>query len=494
MSPKTSASSGVPPAGAPAAAEPRRIRRAIALAFEGESITGVSPSAGAHEAALPATPSADGGSAAAQLLSPDSTGTAQQSEPAGRGSLGGRLFPLSGRRHSPDRSAHASAADEDGLAGVLTAVGRATTATAGTASATRAPGASTGTRVGHRPLLVAAAVAGAMLVTAPFVSGRGGTTNYEGMGQSVPVATMSPDATGSNAEPDAEGNSSSMPLLDPSEGTAHPFVPQPLNTPSLPGSLTRGDGSPGPAGPVRPGSKDGSQPGSGPRVSGGLGLGGGLRLGLGLGLGLGKGGKSDPKASGPNGTLDTSRPADARRSTAGTPTTSTKVSLLSTAADPTNSRTEAMPAVKTGTKTTSAAVPTVHIVKAATPGKSAARATPTKAAKPDWGTRVIQGTTVIEPGRSVASNRMRITMGTNGNLVISDENGVIRWSSHTEGIGYKAVFQADGNFVVYTRNNSTAWSSRTDGHDGAKLVIQGDGNVTIQSADGKGLWSAGTQH
>ncbi|MEU0949400.1 hypothetical protein ABZ379_43060 [Streptomyces canus] len=111
-----------------------------------------------------------------------------------------------------------------------------------------------------------------------------------------------------------------------------------------------------------------------------------------------------------------------------------------------------------------------------------------------WGTRVITGTTVLEPGQSVASNRMRITMGTDGNLMISDENGVVRWSSHTEGTGSKAVFQNDGNFVVYTKDGKSAWSSHTNGHDGARLVIQNDGNVAIYTVDGAALWSAGTQH
>ncbi|WP_176930761.1 hypothetical protein [Actinacidiphila guanduensis] len=116
------------------------------------------------------------------------------------------------------------------------------------------------------------------------------------------------------------------------------------------------------------------------------------------------------------------------------------------------------------------------------------------ATTPGWSTKVITSTYVIKQGEFVASNRMRISMLTDGNLVISDENGVVRWSSHTEGRGFEAVFQADGHFVVYTRDMQPVWQSGTAGNPGAQLVIQDDGNVVITSTSGATLWSAGTQH
>ncbi|MFB7781085.1 hypothetical protein [Streptomyces bauhiniae] len=112
---------------------------------------------------------------------------------------------------------------------------------------------------------------------------------------------------------------------------------------------------------------------------------------------------------------------------------------------------------------------------------------------PSDGGLVVQATRVLEPGTSITSDRARLTMQEDGNLVITDENGTIRWSSHTEGRGYKTVFQDDGHLVVYTRDGQTAWSSGTAGHNGAELVLQDDGNVVIQQ-DGTTLWVSGTAH
>ncbi|MER5698994.1 hypothetical protein ABT255_43870 [Streptomyces mirabilis] len=122
------------------------------------------------------------------------------------------------------------------------------------------------------------------------------------------------------------------------------------------------------------------------------------------------------------------------------------------------------------------------------------KASTTKASTKQWSTRVIQGTYVLGPGESVASNRMRITMRTDGNLVITDENGVVHWSSHTLSEGAHAVFQGDGNFVVYNASQETLWSSNTAENPGAELVIQNDGNVVVLSTDGRALWAAGTEH
>jgi hypothetical protein len=111
-----------------------------------------------------------------------------------------------------------------------------------------------------------------------------------------------------------------------------------------------------------------------------------------------------------------------------------------------------------------------------------------------WTGKTIHSTFVLSPGESVASNRMRITMLASGNLVIADEHGTIRWSTHTSGGGNYAVFQTDGNLVVYSKSSEPLWASQTEGHRGSSLVIQKDGNVVILSADGHPVWAAGTQH
>ncbi|MEO3742077.1 hypothetical protein [Plantactinospora sp. B5E13] len=120
-----------------------------------------------------------------------------------------------------------------------------------------------------------------------------------------------------------------------------------------------------------------------------------------------------------------------------------------------------------------------------------APATTRPPAKPDWQTRVVNGTSVLRPGQSWSTNRLRLTLTANGNLALYDQGRLV-WSAGTGGRGAaELVFQADGNFVLYTSRKATIWSTRTDGHDGAILVLQADGNVTI-SQHGRTLWQTGT--
>jgi hypothetical protein len=106
-------------------------------------------------------------------------------------------------------------------------------------------------------------------------------------------------------------------------------------------------------------------------------------------------------------------------------------------------------------------------------------------------TRVVHGTFVLRPGESVATDRMRLVLGSDGDLVLYDEDGDAVWSSDTHASDAHAVFQADGNLVVYSGDDETLWSSRTNGHDGAVLVLQADGDLTIRQGDTI-LWAAGT--
>jgi hypothetical protein len=159
---------------------------------------------------------------------------------------------------------------------------------------------------------------------------------------------------------------------------------------------------------------------------------------------------------------------------------------------PTGSATHAAAVWHTPRPTAPANAPTRSGTSGGSVGKP--RSTPSKSTAPkSWTTVVVNATSVLMPGQSWQSNRTRVVMQTDGNLVIYDENNRARWTSGTTGTGYKAVFQADGNFVVYTRDNATAWSTRTDGHDGAELVLQDDGNVTILDG-GVCLWASNTAH
>jgi len=112
---------------------------------------------------------------------------------------------------------------------------------------------------------------------------------------------------------------------------------------------------------------------------------------------------------------------------------------------------------------------------------------------PAWTTLTVQAIKVLNRGESVQTNRTRLAMQSNGDLVIVDEFGTIRWRASTGGHGHHAVFQTDGNFVVYDGGNSPLWTSGTAGHPGAILVLQANGDVTIMYNSTK-LWGSNTAH
>jgi hypothetical protein len=114
-----------------------------------------------------------------------------------------------------------------------------------------------------------------------------------------------------------------------------------------------------------------------------------------------------------------------------------------------------------------------------------------KHATPHWRSQVIQGTYVLQPGEDVHTNRMRLSLQTDGDLVLRDEHDKVVWSTGTHAEGTHVVFQGDGNFVLYSSTNETLWSSRTDGHDGAVLVLRANGDLAITQGDTV-LWHTGT--
>jgi len=107
-----------------------------------------------------------------------------------------------------------------------------------------------------------------------------------------------------------------------------------------------------------------------------------------------------------------------------------------------------------------------------------------------WRTLVVHATYVLDPGDSVRSNRISLSMSTGGDLVLRDERGRVTWSTGTRAQGARAIFQADGNLVVY-QGDRPVWSSRTEGHDGATLALQADGAMRIRYGNTV-LWSTGT--
>ncbi|MEV4495711.1 hypothetical protein AB0J84_08410 [Micromonospora arborensis] len=116
---------------------------------------------------------------------------------------------------------------------------------------------------------------------------------------------------------------------------------------------------------------------------------------------------------------------------------------------------------------------------------------PAAPSKPDWQTRVVEGTSVLELGQAWTTNRLQLKLTNDGNVVLYDQGRRV-WQTGTGGKGgHHLVFQGDGHLVLYTQREATLWSSGTAGNNGAILVLQADGNVTI-SLGGRGLWHTGT--
>jgi len=140
--------------------------------------------------------------------------------------------------------------------------------------------------------------------------------------------------------------------------------------------------------------------------------------------------------------------------------------------------------------------PTQGIPVRSTPKKSGGGETPTGGStdlNAPATTVVIQATRTLSAGQSWSATLARMTMRSDGDLVISDEHGQVRWESHTSGAGNYAVFQGDGNLVVYNAAGQSLWTSGSAGHNGAELVLQADGNVVI-SQNGTAFWTSRTEH
>lgn len=127
---------------------------------------------------------------------------------------------------------------------------------------------------------------------------------------------------------------------------------------------------------------------------------------------------------------------------------------------------------------------------ATTKANATAKPKPATTTPPDWGTTVIHSTSVLHPGESWSTNRIRLSLLASGNAVLTDETGRQTWASNTSNPRAQLAFQGDGNLTLTdTANGTTLWSTRTDGHGSAILVLQADGNVAIEDGTGV-LWAA----
>lgn len=94
--------------------------------------------------------------------------------------------------------------------------------------------------------------------------------------------------------------------------------------------------------------------------------------------------------------------------------------------------------------------------------------------------------------------RFRLTFQEDQNVVILGPdrgNGVVRHQFETRNSGaVRLSLQSDGNLVLYTASNAVAWQSDTDGTGpGNKLVMQDDGNVVLYGPSNAVLWQSYTR-
>ncbi|MBT0770182.1 hypothetical protein KIH74_14675 [Kineosporia sp. J2-2] len=159
-----------------------------------------------------------------------------------------------------------------------------------------------------------------------------------------------------------------------------------------------------------------------------------------------------------------------------TPTATRKGGATRAAAGTTGTNGAAEPAAQGGGKATTTTTTT-----------RATTSTTTQAAAQEWGSLVVNSTSVLRPGENWHTDRIRLALTSGGNVTLTDENGDVTWSSGTSG-GEELVFQADGNFVLYDDDNGTLWSTSTMNNDGAVLTLGSGGDVSI-SLSGTTLWS-----
>ncbi|MFI9810558.1 beta-propeller fold lactonase family protein [Saccharothrix variisporea] len=104
--------------------------------------------------------------------------------------------------------------------------------------------------------------------------------------------------------------------------------------------------------------------------------------------------------------------------------------------------------------------------------------------------RVVAGET-LAAGQSKTSpdGRYRLTMQTDGNLVLYNASGEAQWHTHTDGSGAtRAVLQYDGNFVVYGNGFDAKWHTNTWRTPADRFVVQNDSNLVLYGPEGFPHW------
>jgi hypothetical protein len=92
-----------------------------------------------------------------------------------------------------------------------------------------------------------------------------------------------------------------------------------------------------------------------------------------------------------------------------------------------------------------------------------------------------------------ANGNYRLTLQSDGNVVLYDSASKALWATNTEGKkGVRLVLQTDGNLVLYTSAGSAVWSSKTEGSGATRLLVKDDGNMVLQTSASATVWTTNT--
>ncbi|MFC9627627.1 FG-GAP-like repeat-containing protein [Streptomyces sp. NPDC056930] len=108
------------------------------------------------------------------------------------------------------------------------------------------------------------------------------------------------------------------------------------------------------------------------------------------------------------------------------------------------------------------------------------------------GSRLSPGRRLL-PGDTLASASAKLTMQTDGNLVIQSNAGKTLWSTNTAGnAGATAVLSTAGNLTVRdAADTAVLWETKTTA-PGGSVLLQDRGNLVVLNSQTQSLWSSGT--
>ncbi|MEU8934927.1 ricin-type beta-trefoil lectin domain protein [Streptomyces sp. NPDC048409] len=110
-------------------------------------------------------------------------------------------------------------------------------------------------------------------------------------------------------------------------------------------------------------------------------------------------------------------------------------------------------------------------------------------------TVTLKGGSVIPSGTSLTSDSVRLTMQSDGNLVLTAlATGATVWSSGTSGhAGAWARFGTDGNLVIYSTAAAQLWTTGLTATTGATFQVRNDSTAAVVASNGTTqLWKQGT--